>query len=211
MEPRCTCGALLPADARFCHKCGRPQYEEDIERLSSSSEAASIPVQAPLDVPIAGTAVPIGFGNIRAVVTTMAVAAFALVVLLIFAMFAPPLGLLVLCAAGYAAAYVYRRQTAQPLSTGGGAYLGLMTGLWLFLVFAMSVAAIGIELGSPTGREMLRVGMARVPEAAKMLDNPHELLVSITETLIPMFFLATVSAAFGGMLAARTLARRPQP
>ena len=23
----CTCGAQLPPDARFCHKCGKPQYD----------------------------------------------------------------------------------------------------------------------------------------------------------------------------------------
>src|ERR1700722_12999897 len=23
----CTCGAELPPDARFCHKCGKPQYD----------------------------------------------------------------------------------------------------------------------------------------------------------------------------------------
>ena len=35
---RCTCGAALPEDARFCHKCGKPQYEEDIARLNAVDE-----------------------------------------------------------------------------------------------------------------------------------------------------------------------------
>jgi hypothetical protein len=47
-----------------------------------------------------------------------------------------------------------------------------------------------------------------MPEVAKMLDDPHRFLMSILEGLIPMFFIATISAAFGGMLAARTSARR---
>ncbi len=209
METRCTCGAALPEGARFCHKCGKPQYEEDIARLAES-EPRSVPAQAPLDLPGEKKPPAIGFGNLRAVAITMAVAAFALVVLLVLAMLAPPLGLLVLCAAGYAAAYFYRRQTAQPLSTGGGAYLGLMTGLWLFLVFALCAAVVGVEVGTPTGREMLKAGMAKMPEAAKMLDDPHQFVVSIGQALIPIFFLATISAAFGGMLAARTLAGRPQ-
>jgi hypothetical protein len=141
----------------------------------------------------------------------MVVAALALIALLLLSLLAPPLGLLVLCAAGYAAAVLYRRQSAQPLSTGGGAYLGVMTGLWLFLVFALCAAVVAVEVGSPAGREILRAGMAKMPEAAKMLDDPHQLTVQIRESLIPMFFLATLSAAFGGMLAARTLARRSQP
>ncbi len=167
-------------------------------------------MQAPLDVPGEAKAASIGFGNIRAVAITMAVAAFAFVALLLFIMVAPPLGVVVLCAAGYAAAFIYRRQSAESLSTGGGAYLGIMTGLWVFLVIALCATALGIEVGTPTGRDMLRAGMARVPEAAKMLDDPHQVVVSIAEMLIPMFFLVTVSAAFGGMLAARTLARRSQ-
>ncbi len=28
MPEICTCGAQLPPDARFCHKCGKPQREE---------------------------------------------------------------------------------------------------------------------------------------------------------------------------------------
>jgi len=202
---------VLPDQARFCHKCGKPQYEEDIARLAEL-ETVRAPVQAPLDVPAAVTPVtPIGFGNLRAVAITMVVAALALIALLLLSLLAPPLGPLVLCAAGYAAALFYRRQSAQPLSTGGGAYLGVMTGLWLFLVFALGASVLAAEVGSPAGREILRAGMAKMPEAAKMLDDPHQLTVQIRESLIPMFFLATLSAAFGGMLAARTLARRSQP
>lgn len=211
MEQRCTCGAVLPDDARFCHKCGKPQYEEDVERLAALEPSG--PVQAPLDVPASTTAqaVPIGFGNLRAVVITMVVAALALLVLLVIAILAPPLVLLVLCAAGYAAAFLYRRQSSQPLSTSAGAYLGVMTGLWLFLVFALLTAMVGIEVGTPEGRDMLRAGLAKMPEAAKMLDDPHQMILSIAGMLIPTFFLATISAAFGGMLAARTFARRSQP
>ena len=28
MPEFCTCGAELPPDSRFCHKCGKPQREE---------------------------------------------------------------------------------------------------------------------------------------------------------------------------------------
>ena len=28
MPEFCTCGAELPPDARFCHRCGKPQREE---------------------------------------------------------------------------------------------------------------------------------------------------------------------------------------
>ena len=210
MELRCTCGALLPEDARFCHKCGKPQFEEDVERLAAI-ENTPAPVQGPLDVPgETPKAAPIGFGNLRAVSTTMGVAAIALVALFLAAAVAPLLGPIVLCAAGFAAARFYRMRTAQPLSSGAGAYLGLMTGVWLFLVVAVCAAITGFYVSSPSGREILRAAVPKMPEMAKLLDDPHQFVVSLLESLIPMFFLTTLAGAFGGMLAARTAARRPQ-
>ncbi len=209
MELRCTCGAVLPPDARFCHKCGKPQYEEDIARLSALETAAPAPIQGPLDVPGDSKAAPIGFSNLRAVAITMAVAAVSLVALFLAAAVAPLLGPVVLCAAGFAAARFYRSRSTEPLSAGGGAYLGVMTGLWLFLVVAFCAAITSLYISSPSGREVLKAAMPKMPEVAKMLDDPHQFLISLLEGLIPMFFLATVSAAFGGILAARTAARRP--
>ncbi len=141
----------------------------------------------------------------------MAVAAIALLALFLAAAVAPILGPVVLCGAGFAAARFYRSRTTEPLSPGGGAYLGLMTGLWLFLVVAMCAAVTSVYVASPTGREVLKAAMPKMPELVKMLDDPHLFLMSLLEGLIPMFFLATVSAAFGGMLAARMSARRTQP
>ena len=211
MELRCTCGAVLPEEARFCHKCGKPQYEEDIARLSPAETASPTPVQGPLDVPGQQTpAAAIGFGNLRAVTVTIAVAAVALLPLAL-SMIAAPLGLVVLCLAGYCGAHFYRKQTSQPLTVGGGAYLGVMTGIWLFLVFAISAAIVGIEVGSPAGREALKAALARMPDAAKLLEDPHEFLVRIGQSLVFMFFLVTLASAFGGMIAARMPVRRSQP
>jgi hypothetical protein len=208
VELRCTCGAVLPEDARFCHKCGKPQFEEDIARFSDNE--AATPVQGPIDVPANKTA-PIGFGNMRAVAITMAAAAVALVALFLAAAISPVLGPVVLCSAGFAAARLYRNRTAEPLSPGGGAYLGLMTGIWLFLVVAICAAITSVYVASPTGREVLKAAMPKMPELAKLLDDPHQFLINLMEGLIPMFFLATISAALGGMIAARMSARRTQP
>src|SRR5688572_21496603 len=41
----CTCGALLPPDARFCHKCGKPQY--DMSVIEDEPEPAP-PVPVPV-------------------------------------------------------------------------------------------------------------------------------------------------------------------
>lgn len=206
MEQRCTCGVVLPEGARFCHKCGKPQFEEDIARLSAQEQALA--PAGHVSLAQSPTASRIGFGNLRAVLITMGVAALSLVLLCAAAIIAPLFGPIILCAAGFAAAKFYTRRTIEPLSTGGGAFLGLMTGLWLFLVVAICAAITSVYMASPEGREIMKAAMPKMPEVAKMLDDPHRFLMSILEGLIPMFFIATISAAFGGMLAARTSARR---
>jgi hypothetical protein len=157
----------------------------------------------------------IGFGNLRAVLITMGVAAFSLLVLYLALLVLPPLAPIILCGAGFAAATFYKKQTLQPLSKGGGAFLGLMTGLWLFLVVAICLVVVSVELSSPAGQEIFKAAslklpqIANNPEAAKLLDHPQELVNGVRGALIPMFFVITISAAFGGMLAGRTSARRP--
>jgi RNA polymerase subunit RPABC4/transcription elongation factor Spt4 len=209
VDLRCTCGALLPEDARFCHKCGKPQFEEDLIRLAEA-EASAAPAQRPIDVPTATASAPIGFGNLKAVGVTMVAAGCALVALFLAAAIAPILGPVVLCAAGFAAAQFYRRRTREPLTPGGGAYLGVMTGLWLFLIVAVCAAITSIYVTLPAGREILRASMPKMPELAQMLDNPHQFQMNMVEGLIPMFFLTTISAALGGMIAARLSGRRTQ-
>ena len=90
MPLRCSCGAILPEDARFCHKCGSPQYQEDIERLNSAPEPAPI-LQMPTPVVAFRPPSRISFTNGRAVRITMAVAAFSLLAIALIANIAPPL------------------------------------------------------------------------------------------------------------------------
>jgi hypothetical protein len=53
MPEICSCGAQLPPDARFCHKCGKPQREEPL------AEALIGQMQAPLAPPAAVVALPV--------------------------------------------------------------------------------------------------------------------------------------------------------
>jgi hypothetical protein len=208
VEPRCTCGAVLPEDARFCHKCGKPQFEEDLARLDAVQPVSAQPVVVTAAPSTDGRATGIGLNNMRAVLVTMAVAALALFVLYFAALIAPPLGLFVLCGAGFAAARFYKARTTEPLSPGGGAVLGVMTGFWLFLVVVVCAAITSVYVASPTGREFLRSAMPKMPEVAKMLDDPHQFMMNLLLNLIPVFFIATISAAFGGMLAVRLSSRQ---
>src|SRR5258708_21315931 len=43
MPDFCSCGAQLPEDARFCHKCGKPQREEIVVEPPPAPPAAAAP------------------------------------------------------------------------------------------------------------------------------------------------------------------------
>ena len=208
MEQRCTCGAVLPEDARFCHKCGKPQQEEDIQRLAAPEPAA--PAQRPLDVPTDGQPVRIGFKNVRAVVISIIVAAVALVVSTVAALASPFLAAIVLVAAGFTAAITYKSQSGEPLSAATGARMGWMTGFWLLMIVVILVALTVVDLASPAG-ELVVKQLKDMPQLAGATPNtPHDLLIRVLIGAIPISIMVAVLPSFGGMLAARTSARRSQ-
>ena len=206
MQPRCTCGALLPEDARFCHKCGKPQYEEDIARLEATVPAPA----APSVSPVLSTSRRISFRNSRAVLVSLAVAAFALLGIALAALVSPLLAPVVLCAAGVIAAMLYKGQSLEPLSTAAGARLGWMTGLWLFLVVVVCLTVVGLSLSSPSGRELLK-SVPTNAEVAKMLDNPHDFLMNLPLGIIQTFLMVTLLPGLGGMLGAKLVTRGRRP
>jgi uncharacterized protein involved in cysteine biosynthesis len=75
-----------------------------------------------------------------------------------------------------------------------------MTYLWLFVV-----AAIGtiFTLSTQDGRNMLKAAMPQAPELDKILNDPSQFMVVMVAALVLSFFIGTLAAAFGGMLAAR--------
>jgi hypothetical protein len=206
VQPRCTCGALLPEDARFCHKCGKPQFQEDIARLNAEE-----PKPAPVQIPEAAAqpaANGISFRNSRAVVISVIVAAAAFFLTGAAALISALLWPVVLVGAGFLAAVLYRGHSREPLSAANGARLGWMTGLWLFVVFAIAVAMVSIYIASPAGYEAVKQ-LQNMPQFAKMsINTPHDLLMGVLLSAIPTFFMVTVLPGLGGMLAAMLAARR---
>src|SRR5712671_1156966 len=59
----CTCGAKLPPDARFCHKCGKPQRDEPV----IVEEAESPPPLPFSELPAPPAPARISFHNLLAV------------------------------------------------------------------------------------------------------------------------------------------------
>jgi len=209
VQPRCTCGAVLPDGARFCHKCGKPQFEEDIARINSQHTQEA--VQGPLTPPVVSGALGAGisFKNSRAVVISLIVAAGAMVGFLPVAYLAPPLFPVFLCAVGFIAVRIYRGRSAELLSASSGARLGWMTGLWIFLIFAMLLALIAVMIASPEMWQQLQAAWARVPQTAPLSSlSQHEFMVRLLVMFPFCFFLFTLLPGLGGMLGAKLPLRK---
>src|SRR5689334_21914503 len=124
MPDFCTCGAQLPADALFCHKCGKPQRELVVPETIATPPA---PMEAPQPTP-RPQAPPLNFRNPVAVRISLLVAVGATLLL----NFLPVINWL---AGGFVAVLFYRQRTGNALTVKAGVRLGWITGL---LTFALS-------------------------------------------------------------------------
>lgn len=136
----------------------------------------------------------IGFTNGRAVRITMAVAGLSLLAIAIIANIAPPLLFPILVAAGFTSVRVYRSRTAESLTPTGGAVLGAMTWLWLYLLEATGT---GLIVFTQQGREIVKT--LKNPDLAQFIDDPAKLI----PTLLVFLLIGAVSGALGGILGVR--------
>ena len=136
MPEFCTCGAQLPPDSLFCHKCGKPQ--RDIvapDAPAAPASASAIPPPPPL----AETTGPrLTFHDHEAVRIAIYVGVAATVLSLI-------LPLVNWLAAGFFAVYLYRRKTRRMLDVSAGVHMGWITGLVMFPLGAVVFAANAIS------------------------------------------------------------------
>jgi hypothetical protein len=211
---RCTCGAQLPEDALFCHKCGKPQRE-----IVSVDEPE---VSAPPPIPVAteAQAVPriqpessvITFHNGTAVRIAVSMGFLAFLCLLVVGQLALPEALIFvwLAAAGFLAVFLYRRSTGQRLSVVNGARLGWISGVFGFVIVTILLTLFVVALSEPSVVTALReqIKTRGIPEAN--LDQMIDALRSpsgITSALGLFFLLFTVLPAFGGAVGAKLLDR----
>lgn len=210
MGEYCTCGAELPPDARFCHKCGKPQREEP----NFAQEAfAPIPLEPPASVPTAHISPPeIGFHNSLAV--RVGFLAGSLAFLVSSLPFHPLLRVLLLLAAGAFSVYLYGRRSGHPMEMRGGARMGWITGLFCFVIFtvlftvSLAVLAFLLRDGSMLAfyREQLTaMGMSqdKIQQALEIFQSPMQ----IVGMLVWLFVTSTFIPALGGALGARLLRR----
>jgi hypothetical protein len=205
----CTCGAKLPEDARFCHKCGKPQRDEpEIEALAREAEPA--PEETPLPVATQAPAPPPGvsFRNPIAVRASVIAAALATLggLIPLPGLFHTLWQLVMIVGGGFAAVWFYQRRTGDYLSVRGGLQIGWMTGLFSFLVMMVMltlVFALFAAVGE-SGMKQLSIESGR-PEIAEafqgIISNPAMLIFA----LVSWFFAVTMLASAGGALGSKVL------
>jgi hypothetical protein len=213
----CTCGAKLPDDALFCHKCGKPQREDLIERELQREEAPTVHVLQPV-VPPGGAGresseiPPIGFHNRPAVGAALVAGVAGFLLSVLTGQVLPAASSVGLIAAGFLAVYLYQRRTGQRLSMIHGAHLGWISGIFGFaitsVVLALVVAVLSDQSFVDSMQEQLKgaatARQAQIEQMIQMVHNPSLMLMGVAVT----FLLFTVFPAFGGALGAKLLERR---
>jgi hypothetical protein len=205
----CTCGAQLPPDARFCHKCGKPQYDypglEEIAPAPVPAEVVTLP-QTP-DVQLSGE---ISFHN-RLAVRIGFVAALAAVFVFLVPLPFPFLRLLIaFVAGGFFAVFLYSRRTGQTLSIGGGARMGWITGIFSFTMLSVLFAVVMVKISNDGGLakyllSQLPANDARSESVAQAFNDPAMLVVLVLLSLGMLFIVLTALPIIGGALGAKVL------
>ncbi len=205
MPDVCTCGAKLPPDARFCHKCGKPQRDEPV-----FVEEVEEPTPPPLTaIPAAPPPARIGFHNLLAVRVALMAGALGLCLFVLLGQL-PGLQVIAILspiASGVFAVHLYKRKTGQRLSMASGAHLGWISGIFGFLITTLLFTAFAVMLTNPEIADAVRqqAGATR-PEVMQALKE-IQTAAGITKALLESFVFLTLLPTFGGSLGARLLDR----
>jgi hypothetical protein len=216
----CTCGAELPPDALFCHKCGKPQRELIVDETSASvAEVVAEPV-APASVEEAApeAPAPIGVHNRPAVRSAFLAAALSsLLISLPTPIFlTAPWMFVWLMFAGFFAVRFYMRRTGTVLTVRDGFRMGWITGIFCFVIAMVffTITIISISSGEGLAAFYRKQFTGRVPagvdmnQMLAMLESPAGLGTILVFALLVLFLIYTLLPTVGGGLAARLLARK---
>jgi hypothetical protein len=198
----CTCGAQLPPDARFCHKCGKPQREEDLVVEEQPIVVVAPPPVAPPPPPA------INFHNAIAVRVALLAGTLAFMISAVLG----PLGLIALAFAGFFAVYLYRRRTGAILSVANGARLGWLSGIFIFTI---AIIVFTIQLVALSPSQMMRdlheqmtknysASEAQINQVITFLASPS----GIGMIVLFSFLMITLLPALGGAVGAKLLNRQ---
>ena len=196
----CTCGAQLPEDARFCHKCGKPQREEDAaaeQRQAAEAIVAAVTAPPPPLPPPA----PVSLRD-RVTVSTALMAAG---VTLLLSVLLGPLGALAPVAGGLFAVYVYRKRTGRLLSIMNGMRLGWIAGIIVFTLTTVFIAVVAAALTQPEMAQQLREQMGKSAASREEIAKILEMMQSFSGVLLLLlgvFVSSTLLMGLGGAMGA---------
>jgi hypothetical protein len=195
----CTCGAQLPPDALFCHKCGKPQRADLVQ-----VEEAPVPVveaRSPVDAPPP----PINLRNGAAV--RAALLSCLLAVALLVLLGPMNMGLLALLLGGFAAVFLYRRRTGLPLSVVNGMQLGWIAGIFVFTLIVVLTTLTVATLSQPEIAEQVRQQLLKsslpAEDVAKFFESmksPSGLGLQLLDSFIQSTVFMGIGAAAGAKL-----------
>jgi hypothetical protein len=200
---RCTCGAQLPPDARFCHKCGKPQSDTVLELEPEPEPEIAAPAPPATAAP---PPLEIGFRNPTAVriALVLALSTFGLSMLL------GAFTLVWMLAVGGVAVWLYSRRTGELLTIIAGARLGWITGVFIFLIsmVLISITALAVSDKAFVDVFISQMQQRGAEETAKqlveMLRNPAKLIAVLAQ----MFVFCGALPSLGGILGAKLLGAR---
>ena len=202
MPDICSCGAQLPADALFCHKCGKPQrhmaaVEPEIAPVAPAPPPPSTAPPQPL---------PLNFHNPVAV-------RIAFVVALVTALLSwlPLLNIVMWAGAGFFAVFLYRRRTGSLLTVRAGVQMGWITGVMSFAItivfFTATIlpTALSGGVGALFQAQFKNVADPNVQEALKMFESGPGLAFLLMLTLFMLFVFICALSIAGGALGAKVI------
>ena len=201
MAEFCTCGAKLPEDALFCHKCGKPQREILTPEIEANIYPAATAAAIPPPPPPRPQPLPMNFRNPVAVRTSLLVAITATLP----GLWVPIVGWL---AAGFFAVYLYCRRTGFRLDVLAGVKIGWITGLLLYLFTSVvfTIQQIPDALAghlSKTMLDQLKNSPIQDPMMTSMFQSdPGKAILLL---LGAMFVFVTCLSMAGGALGAKLI------
>lgn len=205
MAEFCTCGAELPPDARFCHRCGKPQREEDVAESAPPPAAPEAEPRAPKLPPA------IDFRNRLALRAAFLAALLAnLLTLFPYLFLAAPLWLV---GAGFLAVYLYLRRSGQAVSVASGARVGWITGVFAFGIFTV-LFTVNFLVAARSGLFTDRQRLSEVPwlrdnldQVIELMQSPVGMAINLVFSLTFLFLLFALLPIAGGALGAKVLRR----